>query len=186
MIAANTQHNATMNEPGSTSDVFFNASPMNRTIADINTIHPQIGTEINAPSLNRIKELTACSYANNTNDPPKTNECRVTRKASGLASVFSNSSMILIGMVISLYTTGEINVPPVGFEPTTHGLRVRCSDQLNYGGIKKTGSFGCTDLHPSGAETRYLLVTPRLGKPIPLGHRYQFYAPGGIRTRSIV
>lgn len=33
------------------------------------------------------------------------------------------------------YVRGIYNLePPVGFEPTTHALQVRCSGQLSYGG----------------------------------------------------
>ncbi len=37
-------------------------------------------------------------------------------------------------------------VPPLGFEPRTHGLRDRCSSQLSYGGIGDTGQIRTDDV----------------------------------------
>ena len=52
-------------------------------------------------------------------------------------------------------------VPPLGFEPRTHGLRDRCSDQLSYGGIGDTGQT-CTDDALSGVALQAIAFATSL------------------------
>ena len=51
------------------------------------------------------------------------------------------------------------HVPPVGFEPTTVGLKVHCANQLRYGGMAKRSGG-------AGAE-RMDLAEPEPYRPLP-------------------